>query len=137
VISGASVAVDAVSDPGARGQVARTAIADIAPPEKLTAPGHFAIEVLSALVAIAGRPAVGFVEDDIPLALDTLSRLGIEIEATPWPDVRRAWELSRGSVRYSDALYLAAAERTNALLLTSDGRLARSGADVACQIRTL
>ncbi len=137
MIVDASVAVDAVTDPGVRGQAARTALAEVAPPEKLTAPGHFAIEVLSALAAMAGRPKVGFAASDIPVALHSLSRLGIVIEGTPWPDVERAWHLSQGSVRSSDALYLAAAERGDDVLLTSDRRLARSGAAVAGRIRAL
>lgn len=93
--------------------------------------------MLSALAVIAGRPEVDFVEDDIPIALEALSRLGMQIEATPWSGVARAWQLSRGSVRYSDAIYIAAAERGDEVLLTSDSRLARSGATVACQIRAL
>lgn len=54
--------------------------------------------------------------------------LGITIEATPWVDVHRVWALSQGSMRYADAFYVAAAERRSTTLITTDARIARSGA---------
>ncbi|MBP8881814.1 MAG: type II toxin-antitoxin system VapC family toxin [Dermatophilaceae bacterium] len=136
MIIDASVAVDAVTDPGERGQAARTFLAQLPVGERLHAPGHFAIEVLSALGAIARRPSTGFSEDDIDAALVTLGALGIDIDPTTWADVTRAWTLSAGSVRYSDAIYLAAAERHREAVVTSDSRLARSGAAVSCATLT-
>ena len=52
--------------------------------------------------------------------------LEIVIEATPWPDVQRAWALAQGSVRYADAINVAAAERHGTALLTADGQIKRS-----------
>ncbi len=75
--------------------------------EPLIAPGHFAVEVMSGL-----------------------------IEATPWDDVHRAWVLSEGSLRYADAVYVAAAERHATALLTADARIERSGAPLTCTIVT-
>lgn len=127
-----SVLVDAVTDSGARGYEARTVLRQ--PGEKLIAPGLLAIEVLSALRRIAADESADFSVEDVPAALDDAEGLGIEIEATQWDDVRRAWELSQGSVRYADGVFVAAAERHQIALVTSDGRLARSGAPVRCQI---
>ena len=42
--------------------------------------------------------------------LEAAEALEIVIEATPWPDVHRAWTLAQGSLRYADASYVAAAE---------------------------
>ena len=63
--------------------------------------------------------------------------LGIVIEATAWTDVHRAWELAQGSLRYADAIYVAAAERHGTALLTADGQIERSGALVRCDIITV
>lgn len=132
MIVDSSVLVDAVADSGARGDDARTALRQ--PGEKLVAPGLLAVEVLSALRRLAVDESADFSVEDVPAALDDAEALGIEIEATPWEDVRRAWELSQGSVRYADGVFVAAAERHRVALVTSDGRLARSGAQVRCQI---
>lgn len=37
-------------------------------------------------------------------------------------------------MRYADGLYVAAAERLGAALLTADGRIARSGAEIRCDV---
>ena len=70
-------------------------------------------------------------------ALADSEALQIDIEATPWADVRRAWVLAQASLRYADAIYVAAAERHHPSLLTADSRIGRSGAPIACQIITV
>jgi predicted nucleic acid-binding protein len=137
VIIDASVAVDAVIDPGARGTAARNALAGQPATERLLAPGHFAFEVMSALQAAANRPGHPFKAADIPQAIVDAESLEIEFEATPWIDVLRAWELSRASLRYADAIYVAAAERHRTALLTADQRIGRSRAPVHCEIITV
>ena len=137
MIVDASVVIDAVADPGARGIAAREALAGQSPAEPLLAPGHLAIEVLSGLAAAAGRPGHPLTSDELPQALGDAGALGVRLEATPWPDVHRAWELAQGSLRYADALYVAAAERHSTVLLTADGRIERSGARTACRVITV
>ena len=127
-----SVLVDAVTDSGTRGDQARSALRK--PGEKLIAPGLLAVEVLSALRRIAADETADFSIGEVPVALDDAEAIGIEVEATPWEDVRRAWDLSQGSVRYTDGVFVAAAERHGVALVTSDSRLARSGAKVRCHI---
>jgi len=105
VIVDASLIIDAVADPGPPGIAARDALAAQPAAEPLTAPGHFAFEIL--------------------------------IEGTPWIDVHRPWMLARGSLRYADAVYAAAAERYGTALLTADARIGRSGAPVRCEIITV
>lgn len=136
MIIDASVVIDVVTDAGTRGDAARVALAKIPAEEPLHAPGHFAVEVLSGLKAVAGRPGAGFCSGDIAVALAEAEALGVDIEATPWVDVQRAWRLS-GSLRYADALYVAAAERRETTLLTADARIERSGAPYRCPIRTI
>lgn len=134
MIVDASVVIDAVADAGPRGVAARRALADHPASEALVAPGHFAFEVMSGLRAAANRPRHPFRPEDIEPALADAEALEITIEATPWVDVRRAWVLSRASLRYADAVYVAGAERHRMALLTSDARIARSGAAIRCQI---
>lgn len=137
MIVDASLVIDAVADPGAQGVAARAAIADQPASESLTAPGHFAFEVMSGLRAAANRPDHPFQAADLAQALRDAESLEIRIEATPWTDVHRAWALSHGSLRYADAIYVAAAERQETALLTSDARMARAGAQVTCDIITV
>jgi predicted nucleic acid-binding protein len=132
VIVDASALIDAVADSGARGAAARRALSQQG--ERLSAPGLLAVEVLAGLRRLAADDAADFHDDDIPAALEDAEGFGVEIEGTPWSDVRRAWELSAGSVRYTDGVYIAHAERSARPLLTSDGRLSRSGAKVHCTI---
>ena len=61
----------------------------------------------------------------------------VAIEATLWGDVHRAWQLSQGSLRYADAIYVATAERQGTALLTADVRIARSSAPIECEIVTV
>lgn len=88
----------------------------------------------SALRRLAVDPAADFADADIAAALDEAERYGVVIEGTPWRDVRRARDLAQGSVRYTDGVFVAHAERTNRQLVTADGRLGRSRANVRCTI---
>lgn len=137
MIVDASLVIDAVADAGPRGVAARTALEGVEPSEPLIAPGHFAVEVMSGLGAAAQRPRHPLQLEDLADTLQWAEALEIVIEATPWPDVRRAWTLAQGSLRYADAIYVAAAERHGTSLLTSDGKIGRSGAAVACEIITI
>lgn len=137
MILDASLIIDAVADSGPRGQAARVALADLPPAEPLIAPGHFAFEVMSGLGAAANRPRHPLQPEDVPEALQSAEALGVVIEATPWVDVHRAWSLSQGSLRYADAIYVAAAERHSAALVTADARIGRSGAPMTCEIVTI
>lgn len=127
-----SVIVDAVTDAGERGAAARRELSE--PGVSWRAPGLLAVEVLSALRRLALDDSVDFAADDIARALDEAEGYGIHIDPIPWYDVRRAWDLSLGSVRYADGVFVAAAERQGMTLITADGRLARSGALVRCPI---
>jgi len=137
VIVDASLVIDAVADPGPRGIAARDALAAQPAAEPLLAPGHFAVEVMSGLNAAANRPHHPFRAADLPQALQDVESFEILIEATPWVDVHRAWTLASGSLRYADAIYVAAAERHATALLTADARIERSGAPINCKIITV
>lgn len=137
MIVDASLVVDAVCDPGPRGIAARGALGGQPPGEALIAPGHFAFEVLSALRAAANRPDHPFRAADLPQALQDAESYEIRIEGTPWADVHRAWVLSERSLRFADAVYVAAAERHQTALLSADSRIERSGAGPRCQIITV
>lgn len=137
MIVDASVVIDAVADPGPRGQAARAALAAQPAAEPLAAPGHFAFEVMSGLQAAAHRPAHPLQPAEIEQALQDSESFAITIEATPWADVYRAWALAQTSLRYPDALYVAAAERHGTTLLTADARIARAGAPITCPILTV
>lgn len=127
-----SALVDALADSGRRGAAARQALSR--PGEHLAAPGLLAVEVLSALRRLVADPAADFTEVDVAAALDEAEGFGIDIEGTPWDDVRRAWELAQGSIRYTDGVFIALAERSGRPLLTADRRIGRSGADLRCTI---
>jgi len=137
VIVDASVIIDAVADPGVRGEAAREALAAQPASEALSAPGHFAFEVLSGLRAAANRPGHPLQEADVPQALADAESFEITMEAVSWGDVERSWVLAQASLRYADAIYVAAAERNQTSLLTADTRIARSGAPVGCPIVTV
>lgn len=137
MIVDASVVIDAVADAGPRGVAARAALGSLDAAEPLIAPGHFAFEVMSGLDAAARRPCHPLQPVDLAETLRAAEALEIVIEATPWPDVHRAWTLAQGSLRYADAIYVAAAERHETALLTSDGQIGRSGALVTCEIITV
>lgn len=137
MIVDASLAIDAVADPGSRGAAARAALAAVAATDQLIAPGHFAFEVMSGLGAAANRPNHPLRPADLRPALQAAEALEIAIEATPWADVRRAWDLAQGSLRYADAIYVAAAERHATALLTADSQIERSGVPIRCEVITV
>jgi len=137
VIVDASLVIDVVADPGSRGDAARAALAAVPATEKLLAPGHFAFEVMSGLGAAANRPNHPLQPADLATALQAAAALEIVIEGTPWSDVDRAWTLAQGSLRYADAIYVAAAERHGTALLTADSQIERSGALIGCKIITI
>ncbi|MGH3801722.1 MAG: type II toxin-antitoxin system VapC family toxin [Pseudonocardiaceae bacterium] len=137
MIFDASLVIDAVADPGPRGIAARDVLAAQPAAEALLAPGHFAVEVMSGLNAAANRPHHPFQTADLLQALQDVESFEILIEATPWVDVHRAWTLASGSLRYADAIYVAAAERHTTALLTADARIERSGAPISCKIITV
>jgi predicted nucleic acid-binding protein len=43
----------------------------------------------------------------------------------------------QGSLRYADAIYVAAAERHGTALLTADSQIERSGAPIKCEVITV
>lgn len=137
MIVDASLVIDAVADPGPRGAAARGAVAAQPAAEPLLAPAHFAFEVMSGLRAAANRPEHPLKADDLAQALQDAEALEITIEATPWTDVHRAWVLAQASLRYADAIYVAAAERHHSALLTADARIEYSGAPITCQVITI
>ncbi|MHB1509774.1 MAG: type II toxin-antitoxin system VapC family toxin [Acidimicrobiales bacterium] len=137
MIIDASLVIDAVADSGPRGAAARDSLAAQAATEPLFAPGHFAFEVMSGLRAAANHPDHPLQEAEIAEALTDAASLEIEIEGTPWADVHRAWALAQASLRYADAIYVAAAERHQTALLTADARIERSGAPFTCKIITV
>lgn len=137
MIVDASLVIDAVADPGTRGVAARDALAAQPATEPFIAPGHFAFEIMSGLKAAANRPNHPFQITDLAPALRDAESFEIVIEAIPWTDVHRAWALAEGSLRYADAIYVAAAERHGTGLLTTDARIERSGALVRCEIITV
>ena len=137
MIVDASLVIAVVADPGSRGAAARAALAAVPATEHVIAPGHLAFEVMSGLGAAANRPNHPLRPADLGQALQAAAALEIAIEATPWSDVRRGWDLAQGSLRYADAVYLAAAERHGTALLTADSRIERSGALVNCRVITV
>lgn len=130
IVVDTSVIVDLLTDQGSRGNAAAIALSAH---EVLVAPGHAGLEVLSSLHAVARRPGSLFTLAQIEPALHRLADLAIRLVGPEWAEVQRAWDL-RGSLRYADALFVAAAERRGATLLTADAKLARSGAHVRCEI---
>jgi predicted nucleic acid-binding protein len=137
VIVDASIIIDAVADSGPRGTAARDILAEQPAAEPLLASGHFAFEIMSGLQAAASRPNHPLEIGDVEQALRDAESFEIVIEATPWGDVHRAWRLAQGSMRYADAIYVAAAERLETVLLTADARIERSGAPFECAIITV
>jgi predicted nucleic acid-binding protein len=137
VIIDASLVIDAVADGGPRGVAACDRLAAQPATEPLVAPGPFAFEVMSGLRAAANRPDHPLQEAELAEALTDAASFEIEIEGTPWADVLRAWALAQASLRYADAIYVAAAERHQTALLTADARIERSGAPFTCEIITV
>jgi hypothetical protein len=92
---------------------------------------------MSGLRAAANRPDHPLQPDDVEQALRDAESLEVLIEATPWADVHRAWALARASLRYADAVYVAAAERHQTALLTADARIEGSGVPMTCTVITV
>lgn len=137
MIVDAPVVIDAVVDLGPRGVAARSALGAQPAAEPLIAPGQFAFEIMSGLSAAASRPDHPFDFSDIPAAFADAEAFGILVEGTPWADIVRGWVLAQGSLRYADAVYVAAAERHGTALLTADARIERSRAPVRCPVITV
>lgn len=95
------------------------------------APPHQMVEVASALGRLERAGAVG--TDDAARALDDAAALPQRVQSLTPALVRRAWIL-RPSLRLADAFYVALAERDGAVLVTTDGRLARAG--LPCRVAT-
>lgn len=92
--------------------------------DDVIAPPHQLVEVASALARLERAGAVG--ADDAARALDDAAALPQRVEPLTPALVRRAHAL-RASIRVADAFYVALAERDDAVLLTTDARLARAG----------
>ena len=92
---------------------------------------------MSGLGAASQRAGHSLQPAELGATLKAAEALEIVIEATPWPDVHRAWTLAQDSLRYPDAIYVAAAERHGTALLTADNQIERSGPRVGCQIITV
>lgn len=92
---------------------------------------------MSGLGAAANRPNHPLQPAEVVPALQAAEALEIAIEATQWSDVHRAWDLAQGSLRYADAIYVAAAERHGTALLTADSQIERSGALMRCEVITV
>jgi predicted nucleic acid-binding protein len=137
LIVDASLVIDAVADSGPRGTAAREVLAALPAAEPLVAPGHFAFEIMSGLAAAASRPGHPLQPADLARAVQDAESLEILLDATPWSDVHRASALAQGSMRYADAIYVAAAERNDCALLTADSWIEHSGAKVRCQVITV
>lgn len=90
----------------------------------VSAPPHQLVEVASALARLERAGVIG--PDDAARALDDAAALPQRVDALTPALVKRAYAL-RGSIRVADAFYVALAEREDAVLLTTDGRLARAG----------
>ena len=90
----------------------------------VSAPPHQMVEVASALGRLERAGVVA--TDDAARALDDAAALPHRVQALTPALVRRAWTL-RPSLRLADAFYVALAERDGAVLVTTDGRLARAG----------
>jgi predicted nucleic acid-binding protein len=126
VIVDASVIVDALVVKG-DGDRARSALAT---DDDLYGPGHLPLEITSALARLVRAGTL--TTDQMRTALADTAAFGITIVETTLDDTLRVLELP--SLRIADALYVALAERLNQPLLTTDTRMARSGAATSCQI---
>lgn len=97
--------------------------------ERILAPAHQPAEVLSALARLARAGAI--TPDVARLALDEVADLGQELIVPDRRALRRALELGE-RIRVLDGLYVALAEQSECVLLTTDRRLASS--DPPCRV---
>ncbi len=124
----ASVAVAAVTDDGARGDVARQRLRA----EPVAVPHLLAAEVLSGVhgLLLGRKLSVERATQGVAfLRALRLRRHGHE------PLLDRSWELRANLTAY-DALYVALAERLGCRLLTGDGRAARAPG-LRCEVEVL
>jgi predicted nucleic acid-binding protein len=121
----ASAAIDLLvgTDRGRRVRDALAEDADL----RLASVAHIDAEVLSGLARIhrAGDLSAG----DVTALLEQLARMPMDRLTVTHRLLDDAWGL-RDTVATRDALYVAAARRLGARLITTDGRLARAAADV-------
>lgn len=118
VVLDASVAVDLLSGTSLAVPAARRLRGTV-----LHVPAHFAAEVLSALGRLERAGVLR--EAEVALALRRLASMPVHEHALPGL-LPGAWD-RRGRLRLLDALYVELADRLDAVLLTTDLRLARAG----------
>ncbi len=127
IVTDASVLVNALTDDGPIGQIARS---ELARDVHWSGPEHVVVETFSAIRGqLLQRKITEVRARD---AVDALSDSAIELLPTT-PLLPRMWEL-RENVSAYDAAYVAAAELHDCALLTADGRLSRADG-LRCQIR--
>lgn len=98
--------------------------------DEICAPVHQPAEVLSA---VARLQRAGVIDTSAAsAALSEAAALGQELVAISGAHLRRALQLGEG-VRVLDGLYVALAEERSCPLVTTDRRLARSGAP--CEVQ--
>ncbi len=127
IVADASVLVNALTDDGPIGQVARS---ELARDVHWSGPEHVVVETFSAIRGQLLQRKI--TEVRARHAVDALSDSAIELLPTT-PLLPRMWEL-RENVSAYDAAYVAAAELHDCALLTADGRLSRADG-LRCQIR--
>lgn len=93
--------------------------------DEVCAPAHQPAEVLSAVARLYRADAID--KRTAITALSEAAALQQEFVATSEPHLQRALELGEG-IRVLDGLYVALAEERRCPLVTTDRRLARSGA---------
>lgn len=127
IIVDASVLVNALTDDGPVGQVAR---AELARDLHWAGPEHLVVE---AFCAVRGRLLGGKLDQRRAYdAVDALATATMQLLPTA-PLLPRMWQL-RDNVSGYDAAYVAAAEAHGCALVTADARLTRAGV-LQCEIR--
>jgi len=127
IVTDASVLVNALTDDGPIGQVARS---ELARDVHWSGPEHVVVETFSAIRGQLFQRKI--TEARARDAVDALSDSAVELLPTT-PLLPRMWEL-REKVSAYDAAYVAAAELHECALLTAVGRLSRADG-LRCQIR--
>ncbi len=125
IVLDASALVDVVL-----GQFAAGWVLDRLEDEELCAPAHQPAEVVSALARLHRAGAID--ETTAITALTEAAALRQEFVETSERHLRRAFQLG-GGIRVLDGLYVALAEERRCPLVTTDRRLARSGAPCALE----
>jgi len=127
IVTDASVLVNALTDDGPIGQVARAALAQDV---HWSGPDHVVVETFSGVRGLLLQRMI--TEVRARDAVEALSSSAIELLPTT-PLLPRMWEL-RDNVSAYDAAYVAAAELHGCALLTADSRLSRADG-LLCEIR--